>query len=69
VLGPGLFEQVNDFSKVYNASKHDFDQEKDSHMFSIQDAVLAYFVARQLGIRLYPLAHLSTDVSVFEATQ
>lgn len=69
MLEPELFAQVAAFATIYNASKHDFDQDKDSHMFSIEDAVLAYFVARKMGMRLYPLAHLSTDLRVFDATQ
>lgn len=67
VVDPVTIDQVTRYSAVYNASKHDFTQSKDTHLFSLQDAVRSYFICRQLGLRLYPLASLVTDVSVFDS--
>jgi hypothetical protein len=54
------------FAPINNAAKHDFDHPKDSHMFSYDDALAAYFVCRRLALRLYPLAKLGTDLAVFD---
>lgn len=66
-LDPVLWQQIDDFSKVYNAAKHTVDHAKDTHLFSVEDAVLAYLIARQLGAQLYPLAKLKTDLAVLAA--
>jgi hypothetical protein len=58
--------QIEDYTHIYNDAKHNFGHEKDTHMFSIEDAVLAYFVCRKLGVKLYPLADLATDITIFE---
>ncbi len=55
------------FVPVYNEAKHAFDHEKDTHRYSVKDAVLAYFVCRRLGARMYPVARLCTDLSIFDA--
>jgi hypothetical protein len=60
------YSQALGFCDVYNAAKHDFDQAKDTHLFSLEDAVAAYFIARRLAIALYPLARLTTDMAVFD---
>lgn len=65
-IDPTTWSQVSRFTPVYNDAKHRFDHAKDTHMFSTEDAVLAYFVCRRLGQRLYPLATLSTDLAVFD---
>jgi hypothetical protein len=36
-------------------------------MFSVEDALLSYFVCRKLGMKLYPLAKLATDIKIFES--
>ena len=59
-LDPITLEQMKGFKDIYNAAKHDVDQSKDTHLFSVADAVLAYLIARQLGMRLYPLITLGT---------
>ena len=55
------------FAPVNNSAKHDFDHPKDTHMFSYADALAAYFICRRLALRLYPLAKIATDMSVFDA--
>ena len=60
------WNQIDTFTHVYNDAKHNFSHEKDTHMFSVEDAVLAYFVCRKLGKKLYPLAKLVTDIKVFD---
>jgi hypothetical protein len=65
-IDPVVWEKLDRYTRVYNASKHDFTQEKDTHLFSLKDAVLAYFVCRRLGCKLYPIAALSTDLALLE---
>ena len=52
---------IDGFCRVYNAAKHDVEHEKDTHMFSIEDAVLAYFVGRAIGNRLSHLVEWRTE--------
>jgi len=63
------YDQATRFVAVYNDSKHGFDHTKDTHMFSVCDAVRAYFVARALGNKVYPDARLVTNLSVFDDPQ
>lgn len=65
-VDPKIWEQIDTFTHVYNHAKHNFSHEKDTHMFSVEDAVLSYFVCRKLGVILYPLARLTTDMRIFE---
>lgn len=60
------WKQIETFTHIYNDAKHNFSQDKDTHLFSVEDAILSYFVCRQLGLKLYPLADLATDIKVFE---
>lgn len=60
------WKQIDIFTKVYNDAKHNFSHEKDTHMFSVEDAVLTYFICRKLGTKLYPLAKLETDIQIFQ---
>ena len=59
-IGNFTWQCVDRFRKIYNSAKHDVDHEMDTHMFSVEDAVLAYIVSRKLGDGLYPLAKLKT---------
>lgn len=54
------------FSRINNAAKHEYDHEKDTHMFSLEDALASYFICRRIALRLYPLARLTTNMAVFE---
>jgi hypothetical protein len=59
-IGTETRAQADEFRKIYNAAKHNVNHDKDTHLFSIEDAVLAYFVSRKLGQALYHLAKLRT---------
>jgi hypothetical protein len=63
---PATWKQVKEFVHIYNDAKHNFSHPKDTHMFSVEDALLSYFVCRKLGAKLYPLANLATDIQIFE---
>lgn len=65
-VDPTTWKQIEAFTHIYNDSKHNFSQPKDTHMFSIEDALLAYFVCRRLASKLYPLANLATHMKIFE---
>lgn len=60
------WKQIDTFTHIYNDAKHNFSHAKDTHMFSVEDALLSYFVCRKLGAKLYPLATLATDIKIFE---
>lgn len=62
-LSPESWQQLKTFSQVYNIAKHDVDQPKDTHKFSLQDAVLAYCISRELAVPLYSLVHLHTSLA------
>ena len=59
-IGKVVREQANRFRTIYNSAKHDVNHDMDTHMYSVEDAVLAYLVSRKLGEALYPLAKLKT---------
>ncbi|MHB9129923.1 MAG: hypothetical protein ACYDBB_02400 [Armatimonadota bacterium] len=65
-IDPTTWSQLDRYTRIYNAAKHCFDHDKDTHMFSVEDALLAYFVCRVLGAQLYHLANLATDLRVFD---
>jgi|ERR1039458_27704 hypothetical protein len=60
-IDPVTSARIDKFRNIYNAAKHAVDHDKDTHLFSVEDAVLAYFVSRKLGEALYPLAKLRTS--------
>lgn len=60
------WKQIDQFTHIYNDAKHNFSHAKDTHMFSVEDALLSYFVCRKLGAKLYPLANLVTDMKLFD---
>ena len=55
-----LRRQIERFAEIYNIAKHDVSQDKDTHRFSVANAVMAYFVARSLAKPLYPKASLAS---------
>ena len=65
-VDPTTWRQIEAFTHIYNDAKHDFSHAKDTHMFSVEDALLAYFVCRKLGAKLYPLANMATNLKIFE---
>jgi len=60
-IDPVTSARIDKFRNIYNAAKHAVDHDKDTHLFSVEDSVLAYFVSRKLGEALYPLAKLRTS--------
>jgi hypothetical protein len=64
-IDPVTWDQIDRYTRIYNDAKHSFTHDKDTHMFSVGDAILAYFVSRALGAKLYPLAGLATNLGVF----
>jgi len=61
-----LRNQISQFLDIYNASKHDVEQPKDTHLFSLEDAVIAYAISRKIGTQLYPMATLATNIAIFD---
>lgn len=55
------WKRLDRFRHIYNDAKHNVSHPKDTHLFSQEDALLAYIVCRMMGMALHPLANLSTD--------
>lgn len=66
-LDAATFAQVERFTRIYNDAKHNMRHNKDTHLFATSDALAAYLVSRKLGLVLYPMAGLQTDIGVFQA--
>lgn len=64
-INEGDWKHLRQFTQIYNSAKHDVDQLMDTHLFSVEDAILSYFAARKLASSLYPLAKLHTDLAIF----
>lgn len=65
-LPADVWARLDKFTGIYNEAKHNMRHPKDTHLFSIEDAVLAYILARKLAAALYPHAHLHTDIAIFK---
>ena len=65
-VGSNTWAQVNALLDVCNDAKRQFRRNKVTAPFTVEDALLVYFICRKLGMCLYPLAKLSTDMRVFE---
>ena len=65
-IGQPTWQHLVDLLPVYNSAKHDMDQPKDTHLFSVEEAVVTYVVCRQLAQPLYRHAHLRTDLGLYE---
>ena len=64
-LPADAWSRIDRFTGIYNEAKHTMSHAKDTHLFSIQDAVMAYIISRQLAKTLYPVARLHTDLAIF----
>ena len=75
-LDPVHRRRIGRFVAVYNAAKHEgspppeepeheSDVPEEPHLFSVEDAVLAYVVCRRLARYAYPHARLKTPRSVW----
>jgi hypothetical protein len=62
-LDTDTLRQLGLINQVFNVAKHEVDQPKDTHMFTVEDAVVCFFVCRALALKLYPKASLQTDIS------
>jgi hypothetical protein len=60
-----LWRQMDRLREVNNDAKHALNPDIDAHLFSQEDALLAYFVCRRLALGLYPLAKLVTVPDAF----
>lgn len=64
-LPTDIWQRVDQFTGIYNEAKHTMSHAKDTHLFSVEDAVLAYILARKLAATFYPTARLHTDLAIF----
>jgi hypothetical protein len=65
-VDPITWDQIKRFVYIYNDAKHYFSQEKDTHLFSMNEALISYFICRKIAEKLYPISHISTDPKIFE---
>ncbi|RNB70404.1 hypothetical protein [Brevibacillus panacihumi] len=64
-LGRELVNDIKEIVKLYNDSKHRVDQDKDSHLFSVQDAVMCYVATRKISMSVVPYVKLDTPEDVW----
>lgn len=64
-LDPVIWNRINQFTSIYNEAKHNLNHPKDTHLFSIEDALLSYIIARKLAAALYPVARIHTELTIF----
>lgn len=64
-IAPDVWLRIDSFTRIYNEAKHTVNHPKDTHLFSVEDAIMAYLIARKLAISLYPVTRLYTDLTVF----
>ena len=64
-LGLELVNDIKVIVKLYNDSKHRVDQDKDTHLFSVQDAVMCYVATRKISMRVMPFVKLYTPIEVW----
>jgi len=60
------WRQVKTLLDVCKDVKRQFSRDRVTAAFSVEDALLVYFICRKLGMKLYPLAKLATDTRIFE---
>lgn len=80
VLGPEGLRRTKRFLAPYNDAKHNFrpyhdagfedeegdaEADHDGHLFTVEDAVVAYAVSRRLALPLYPHARLESPRSLW----
>lgn len=65
-IGSSLAGQVERLVLVQNAAKHDVSHKKDTHMFTPQDAAVAYIVCKAIGSHLFCHVHLATPLIIFD---
>ena len=51
------------FTRMYNDAKHEMSHPMDTHLFSNQDTIIAYFISRKLALELYSLAGIKTPIA------
>jgi hypothetical protein len=64
-LSKSTWEQTNRLLPVYNAAKHEVSPLMDTHLFSLEDATLAYVVCRKLGLIMFSVATLHTNLDIY----
>ncbi len=65
-INPMLWGQIDRFRSVYNNAKHSMNHPVDTHMFTVEDAVVSYIICRRFALMLYPYVRLATDLSMFD---
>ena len=65
-VNAATWRQVKALLDVCKTAKRQFKRDKANVPFSVEDALLVYFICRKLGMQLYPLAKLTTDIHLFE---
>jgi len=64
-LGNEITYDLKTIVALYNNAKHKVDHPKDTHLFSIEDALNCYIVTRKLSNRILPLVKIYTQNSVW----
>jgi hypothetical protein len=66
IIDSELLSDIKIIAVLFNAAKHEVSRNKDEHLFSIEDALLCYFITRKLADNLYPYIKLYTNPEVWK---
>ncbi|THF76523.1 hypothetical protein [Cohnella fermenti] len=66
-LDSQLYLNLKEIIKPYNNAKHHLDHKKDTHLFSVECAILYYLSVRKISLKLMPIVHLYTLAEVWDS--
>ncbi|MPM10098.1 hypothetical protein SDC9_56422 [bioreactor metagenome] len=67
VIESNIIDALNSFSKVYNMSKHEVNQDENrGRLFNAYEAITAYYSARVLGVQLLRKINFPYSNNIFE---
>ncbi|PWW06104.1 hypothetical protein DFQ01_1033 [Paenibacillus cellulosilyticus] len=61
-----LYLNLKGIIKPYNSAKHHLDHKKDTHLFSVECALLYYLSVRKISLKLMPIVHLYTSAEIWD---
>lgn len=67
-LDSQLYSNLKAIIKPYNSAKHHLDHKKDTHLFSVECALLYYISVRKVSLKLMPIVHLYTSAETWDTS-
>lgn len=66
-LDSQLHSSLKAMVRPYNNAKHHLEHKKDTHLFSVESALLYYVSVRKLSLKIMPLTHLYTPSEIWNS--